>query len=112
VLADGTAGNLSIHSSFSDFNPDGLALDVLGNAYIAMNVQNTIMRVTPDGSQMIVAAGDPLDFPSSVAFGNAKGNRRTLFIVNFSIGELFGIEGGFGPALLRSNVGAPGAPLP
>jgi sugar lactone lactonase YvrE len=112
VDANGTAGDLSIHSSFSNFNPDGLALDVHGNAYVAMNVQNTIVSVTPDGSQTIVAEGDPLDFPSSVAFGNAKGNRRNLFIVNFSIGELFGIEGGFGPALLRTTIGAPGAPLP
>lgn len=112
VHANGTAGDLSIHSSFPNFNPDGLALDVHGNVYVAMNVQNTIVRVTPDGSQTIVAEGDPLDFPSSVAFGNAKGNRRNLFIVNFSIGELFGIEGGFGPALLRTSVGVPGAPLP
>jgi sugar lactone lactonase YvrE len=111
VLANGTAGDLSIRSSFSD-NPDGFAFDVRGNAYVAINLQNTILRVAPDESQTIVAEGAPLDFPSSVAFGNTKGSRRSLFIVNFSIGELFGIEGGFGPALVRTSVGVPGAPLP
>ena len=113
VLGNGSAGDLSLRTTFPvGFNPDGLALDVFGNAYVAINIQNTIMRVAHDGSQNVVAAGDPLDFPSSVAFGNTRGNRRNLFAVNFSIGELFGIPGGFGPALLRIGLGVPGLPLP
>lgn len=113
VRANGTAGHLAIRTNFAPgFSPDGLALDVVGNAFVAINLQNTIMRVAQDGSQAVVAAGDPLDFPSSVAFGNTKGTRRTLFVVNFSIAELFGIPGGFGPALLRIGVDTPGMPLP
>jgi sugar lactone lactonase YvrE len=113
VGVDGTAGAPSVFTSFgTGFNPDGLALDVFGDAYVAMNVQNTIMRVAADGSQDVVAAGSPLDFPSSVAFGTARGNRRDLFAVNFSISELFGEPSGFGPALLRIAVGVPGLPVP
>ena len=113
VGVDGTAGAPTVFTSFgTGFNPDGLALDVFGDAYVAMNVQNTIMRVAPDGSQDVVAAGSPLDFPSSVAFGTARGNRRDLFAVNFSISEAFGAPSGFGPALLRIAVGVPGLPVP
>ncbi|HEV8564597.1 MAG TPA: SMP-30/gluconolactonase/LRE family protein [Actinomycetota bacterium] len=113
VRPNGTAGRPRDRTSFAPgFSPDGIALDVLGNAYVAINLQNTITRVAQDGTQTVVTAGDPLDFPSSVAFGNTKGNRRNLFAVNFSIGELFGVPGGFGPALLRIGVGVPGIPLP
>lgn len=111
--ADGTPSAPSVFTSFATgFNPDGLAFDVLGDAYVAINIQNTIMRVAQDGSQDVVAAGNPLDFPSSLAFGTGRGNRRSLFAVNFSIGELFGLPSGFGPALLRIAVGVPGMPLP
>ena len=68
-------------------NPDGVAMDVHGDAFIAMNLQNAIGEVHPDGSLNVVASGDPLDFPSSVAFGTARGGRTKLFGVNFSISE-------------------------
>jgi sugar lactone lactonase YvrE len=93
-------------------NPDGVAMDVHGNAYVAINLQDTIARVSPTGSVDVVASGDPLDFPSSVAFGTARGERRTLFGVNFSIGELFGLPPGFGPAVYTIDVGAAGVPVP
>jgi sugar lactone lactonase YvrE len=93
-------------------NPDGVAMDVHGNAYVAINLQDTIARVSPTGSVDTVASGDPLDFPSSVAFGTARGERRTLFGVNFSIGELFGLPPGFGPAVYTIDVGAAGVPVP
>jgi sugar lactone lactonase YvrE len=113
VGADGTPGATSVLTSFgAGLNPDGLALDVLGDMYVAINIQNTILRVTPNGSQDVVATGSPLDFPSSLAFGTGRGNRQSLFAVNFSIGELFGLPSGFGPALLRIAVGVPGLPLP
>ena len=87
-------------------------MDVRGNAYVAINLQDTILRVAPGGSAAVVASGDPLDFPSSVAFGTARGERRTLFGVNFSIGELFGLPPGFGPAVYTIDIGTPGVPAP
>jgi sugar lactone lactonase YvrE len=113
VHPDGAPGPLSVVTDFAPgFNPDGVTMDVFGDAYVALNLQNAITRVAPGGSQQIVASGDPLDFPSSVTFGTTRGNRSSLFAVNFSISELFGLPSGFGPALLRIPVGTPGAPLP
>jgi sugar lactone lactonase YvrE len=113
VRPDGTPGALSVVTSFAPgLNPDGVTMDVFGGAYVALNLQNAITRVAPNGSQQIVASGDPLDFPSSLTFGTTRGNRSALFVVNFSISELFGLPSGFGPALLRIPVGTPGMPLP
>jgi len=93
-------------------NPDGVAMDVRGNAYVAINLQDTIAGVSPSGTVSVVASGDPLDFPSSMAFGTARGGRRTLYGVNFSIGELFGLPPGFGPAVFTIDVGVAGVPVP
>ena len=54
-----------------------------------MNLANAIGKVTPSGSMQVVASGGPLDFPSSVVFGTARGYRTSIFGVNFSISELF-----------------------
>ena len=92
-------------------NPDGVALAEDGNAYVAMNLANAIGRVSPAGRLRVIAQRDPLDFPSSLVFGTTRGRHRTLFGVNFSIGELFGLPPGFGPALWRLRVGSRGLPL-
>jgi hypothetical protein len=93
-------------------NPDGVAMDVHGDAFIAMNLQNAIGEVHPDGSLDVVASGDPLDFPSSIAFGTARGGRTKLFGVNFSISELFGLPPGSGPGVFWLDAGVPGFPVP
>jgi hypothetical protein len=93
-------------------NPDGVALDVFGNAYVAMNIANAIAKVTPAGSMSVVASGDPLDFPSSLVFGTARGGRSTIYGVNFSVSELFGFPPGEGPGLFRFAAGSPGWPVP
>jgi sugar lactone lactonase YvrE len=92
-------------------NPDGVAMDVHGDAYVAVNLANTIAKISPSGSVSVVASGNPLDFPSSVAFGTAHGGRRTLYGVNFSLGELFGLPPGFGPAVFTIDVGVAGMPV-
>ncbi len=93
--------------------PDGLALDVHGNVYVAAISVSSILKVTPSGDVSTVAAGDPLDWPSSIAFGTGKGDRKTLFAVNFSIGEGNGdpvVRSG--PGVVAIDVGVPGLPLP
>jgi sugar lactone lactonase YvrE len=80
-------------------NPDGVALDVHGNAFIALNLANSIARVTPHGSTSIVASGAPLDFPSSLVFGRGRAGPHRLYGVSFSIGEGFGLPPGSGPCV-------------
>jgi sugar lactone lactonase YvrE len=93
-------------------NPDGVTMDVFGNAYVAFNLANAIGKVSPSGSMTVVASGDPLDFPSSVVFGTSHGQRSTIYGVNFSISELFGLPSGQGPGVYRFAAGAPGMPVP
>ncbi len=91
--------------------PDGIALDVHGNIYVAVVAQSAIARVSPSGDVEILAQdpdGALLDFPSSLAFGTGAGMKDTLYVVNLAIGP----PGRFGPALLTLDVGMPGMPLP
>ncbi len=93
-------------------NPDGVTMDVFGDAFVAMNLANAIGKITPSGSMTVAASGDPLDFPSSVVFGTALGQRTTIYGVNFSISELFQRPPGDGPGVFRFNAGVPGMPVP
>jgi hypothetical protein len=77
-----------------------------------MNLANAIGEVTPSGSMRVVASGGPLDFPSSVVFGTARGYRTSIFGVNFSVSELFGLPSGPGPGVYVFNAGVPGWPTP
>jgi sugar lactone lactonase YvrE len=93
-------------------NPDGVTMDVLGDAFVAMNLANAISKVTPAGSMSVVASGDPLDFPSSVVFGTTWAQRTVIYGVNFSISELFNRPPGDGPGVYRFDAGVPGMPVP
>ena len=91
---------------------DGLTLDIRGSLYVAVNGQNTVVKVSPDGAKLttLATAADGLDSPSDVAFGQSRRDRRTLFVVNFAIGPAFGFPPGAGPALLEMKVGVPATP--
>jgi gluconolactonase len=93
---------------------DGLALDVHGRLYVAVASQSTIVRLDPDGSNMttIATASDGIDFASSLAFGTTKGERSTLYAVNFAVGPMFGFPPGAGPALLAIDAGMRDKPSP
>jgi len=109
----GQPGAISLLASLpAGDNPDGVTMDVFGDAFIAMNLANAIGEVTPSGSMHVVASGGPLDFPSSVVFGTARGYRTSIFGVNFSISELFGLPSGPGPGVYVFNAGVPGWPTP
>jgi sugar lactone lactonase YvrE len=107
----GSPGPITVVTTLSA-NPDGVALDVFGGAYIAENIANTIVKMTPGGSVSAIASGAPLDFPSSLAFGTARGQRTTLFGVNFSITEALGLPPGSGPGVFELDAGVPGLPVP
>jgi sugar lactone lactonase YvrE len=109
----GEPGPISVLTTLpaGDF-PDGVAMDVHGDAFVAMNLANAIGEVAQDGTLDVVASGDPLDFPSSVTFGTARGGRTTLFGVNFSLGEMFGLPPTHRPGVFSLDAGVPGMPLP
>ena len=109
----GQPGAISLLASLpTGDNPDGVTMDVFGDAFVAMNLADAIARITPSGSMSVVASGGPLDFPSSVVFGTARGGRTSIYGVNFSISELFGLPSGPGPGVYVFNAGVPGMPVP
>ncbi len=91
--------------------PDGIALDVHGNVYIAMVTRNAVVRVNAeDQSQETIAVFGsdpelfaPFDAPNSVAFGTGKGARQSLFVTNTNPS----LRG-----LVKIEAGLPGLPLP
>jgi sugar lactone lactonase YvrE len=113
ILDDGSAGEPSIVAAGPELAvPDGLALDVHGNIYALVISQSKLVRIDPeDGSITTLATGDDgLDFPASLAFGTGKSSRKSVFVTNYAIGGPMGT--GFGPGILKIDVGGPGMPLP
>ena len=94
---------------------DGFALDVHGNAFVAIVDQCAIVRINAhDMSQDTVALWPivPLDTPTSIAFGTGKGGRTSIFIVNIGWAAAFGVPNPPGTGLIKMDVGIPGLPLP
>ena len=92
---DGSAGAASVFAG-PDCNlwgADGVAIDDSDKVYVAANSKGQIDRIDPEGQVEVLAAGDPLSFPSDIAFPKA-GERNQIFISNF--------------AAFATNAGAPG----
>ena len=108
IRRDGSAGAASVLAQGPAFlGADGVALDVFGNAYVAVNSQNTLLRLSLSGAVTVLAtAADGLDNPASVAFGTSFGDRKSLFLTNFAI-----FSAAPKPGLLKASVGVPGQPL-
>ena len=110
VNPDGSAGIPGIFAgpTCELFAIDGLALDLRGNVYGAVNLQNKIVRVAPDGSITTIAAApaDPLVCPSAIAFETSFGLQKHIYITNFACGP------GGTPGVVTMDVGIPGQPLP
>jgi sugar lactone lactonase YvrE len=86
---------------------DGQAFDNFGNLYVAVNIQNKIVRIDATGNMTTIATApaDPLFFPSAIAFETGLGQRKQIFITNFAA------MGGT-PGVVTMDVGVPGRPLP
>lgn len=91
---------------------DGIAFDVLGNLYAAVNAADRIAMVSPFGTVSVLVEGAPLDAPSSLAFGTRCADRHTLYLTNFAIMRANGIKPGTPqPSLASLPVLVPGLDL-
>jgi sugar lactone lactonase YvrE len=85
---------------------DGIAFDERSNLYVAVDRQNTIVRVKADGEVDILARPKSgLDYPASTSFGQTPGRQTVLYWTN--LGANFGK-----PSIQKMNVCVPGVPLP
>ena len=85
---------------------DGIAFDEIHDLYVAIDRQNTLVRISPEGTLTTLAtASDGLDYPASVSFDQRRGTRRLLYFTN--AGLIFTT-----PSLQRIDVGVRGEPLP
>jgi sugar lactone lactonase YvrE len=90
---------------------DGNQFDLHGNMYIAVNVQNALVRLDPDGTLTTLATvADGLDFPASPYFGTGRGDRKRLFVSDFALGHATPADAH--PGIVSFDVGIPGSPLP
>jgi len=120
VLEDGSAGTGEVIAgdNTNECEPDalwgmdGIALDVDGNVFALLVMQNQLVRIDPsDGSfEVLATEADGLFNPSSLAFGTTEGDTSSLYFVNYAVIEP-GPEGNLGPAILKLDVGVDGRPL-
>ncbi len=84
VQDDGSAGEASVLFAGGEiFGADGITARA-GHIYVAVNSQNRVVRVSPEGSTSVVAtADDGLVFPSDVLFGVGE-QSESLYICNFA----------------------------
>jgi sugar lactone lactonase YvrE len=119
ILTDGSPGVPEIAAGNPDceaeglFGMDGIALDVHGNVYALLVLQNKLVRIDPtDGTfTTLLTEEDGLWNPASIYFGTGKGDRESVFIVNYAVIEPEPANS-LGAAVLKYYVGVPGLPLP
>ncbi len=88
-------GPLELYASDSQLvGADGMAFDVVGNLYVAVDGQDQLARISPDRKVSVIAQGSPLDGPSSLVFGSHDSDRTTLYISNFAIARDLGVKPG------------------
>lgn len=60
--------------------PDGVAIDSEGNVYVALNLDDEIAQVKPDGTVSIIAQG--VDKAASLAFGQGEYDPCSMYVTN------------------------------
>jgi sugar lactone lactonase YvrE len=109
IRHDGRAGRASVHAQLSK-GCDDFSFDVHGNIYCTTDPSETVTRISQDGVEtVLLTAADGLDGPTATYFGWGP-ERRTLFITNGDVPFFPGT--GFGPSLLKVDVGVRGYHLP
>lgn len=96
VSQDGEAGTPEKWVDFGEAStPDGVAIDSEGNVYVALNLDNEVAKVSPDGTVSTLARN--VSSVASFEFGKGEYDPCSLYATS-----LFGIQ------LLRVGVGIPG----
>lgn len=121
VLPDGSPGTAKVVAGDADcvlpgdelIGLDGIALDVHGDIYAALVIQNKLVKINPDDGSIttLLTEADGLYNPASLAFGTGKGDRQRLFFTNFAVLPPEPAAS-LGPAILSLEVDVPGQPLP
>jgi sugar lactone lactonase YvrE len=114
VRHDGSAGGVSSFVSDARLSgADGLAFDKHGNLFVAVNAQDSLVSIAPNGAVTVRAQGGLLDAPSSVVFGAKGHDKNTLYITSSAFSRALGFQPGTPhPALLRMSVEHQGLKLP
>jgi sugar lactone lactonase YvrE len=80
---DGTAGEITVRYHLNA--PDDFAIARNGDLYVAENVPNQLVRVTPGGTITTLAtATDGLSNPSAALFGTLGREHSRLYVTNSS----------------------------
>lgn len=109
IKEDGSAGTARVHAA--GIGLDDFAFDVHGNLYGTTDPFNTLVRISPDGTQtVLLTAADGLDGPTSATFGVGK-NSKGLYITNGAF-PFFPGPTPRRPSLMRLEIGVPGQPRP
>ncbi|MEZ5262903.1 MAG: hypothetical protein R2755_14295 [Acidimicrobiales bacterium] len=108
IGADGPAGPPTVWSTSARLvGIDGMTVGPDGVIYASLNQTSEVVRISWDTSVTVLAtAADGIDFTSDLDFGSGD-LERSVYAVNFSIGELFGKTGGAGPGVVRIDHAAP-----
>jgi sugar lactone lactonase YvrE len=108
ILPDGSAGTPSVYASGLPL--DDFAFGADGSLFLATQVENSVIRLFPDGTQSILATeADGLLGDSSLAFGRTAADAQDIYVVNNG-GAYEGLPGGQQAAsVVRLAVGVTGA---
>lgn len=120
IRRGGAAGTPVIIAGLADCDPesegldsiDGIALDVHGKIFALLVMQHKLVVIDPKTGAFteLLDNSDGLFNPASLAFGTGKGDRQSIFMVNYA---LIPPEppGSLGPAVLKYEASSPGLPL-
>ncbi len=110
ILADGSAGVPSIYASGLPL--DDFAFGADGSLFLATQVENSVIRLFPDGTRSIIATeADGLLGDSALAFGRTAADSRDIYVVNNG-GAYEDLPGGQRAAtVVRLAAGVTGAAL-
>lgn len=81
ILPDGAAGMPSVYASGLPL--DDFAFGADGSLFLATQVENSVIRLFPDGTRSIIATqADGLLGDSALAFGRTSADSQSIYVVN------------------------------
>jgi sugar lactone lactonase YvrE/uncharacterized protein GlcG (DUF336 family) len=82
---DGSAGQAETFvEDASLVGADGIEFDQEGNLFVLVILQDSVLKITPDGNITVVTQGGALQNPASLAFGRGD-EANTLYITNYAV---------------------------